>query len=61
MASIGRSSTGARAMRAHGFIDYAIVLFLLAPTCFGFGGLPATIAHDHPAEAGRAGPGAPVI
>jgi hypothetical protein len=32
--------------RVHGYIDYAIVvLFLLAPTLFAFGGLPATICY----------------
>lgn len=32
--------------RVHGYIDYAaVVLLFLAPTLFGFGGLPATLCY----------------
>lgn len=32
--------------RVHGFLDYVVVaLFALAPTLFGFGGMPATVAY----------------
>ena len=32
--------------RAHGVVDYSsAALFILAPTLFGFGGLPATLAR----------------
>ncbi|WP_437330243.1 SPW repeat domain-containing protein [Sorangium sp. So ce381] len=32
--------------RAHGFVDYAVAaLFLLAPSLFGFGGLPETLCY----------------
>ena len=32
--------------RVHGYVDYLVVaLFLLAPTLFGFSGVPATLAY----------------
>ncbi|MGK4005052.1 hypothetical protein WMF31_20665 [Sorangium sp. So ce1036] len=32
--------------RAHGYLDYAVAaLFLLAPSLFGFGGLPETLCY----------------
>lgn len=38
--------TGPLSPRAHGFIDYGSVVFLvLAPMLFGFGGVPATLCY----------------